>query len=273
MGFLKLIVQFLFLCVLSCRGGARRVGARRVGPREGWGPEGWGFEQQQQRRVGAQNFALFFPCPAAKFVLFSLSGGLLVEFWWCLKRRGAQMCTFGVLGAVVCEPRRPGLVGPPGFHTTAREPKRAHLSAPVSKNTTKIQREDTHRGKKRTNFAAGEGKKRAKFWEVQGKGGPGKGGPGGNKHDQQQQQLDNGQQREGRFQQQHHNNHNKTTNHNKHNTTTHHKHTTNTHNTHKRTHKHTHKHTNTQTQVEVGLAKVCFGQSRFWPKSAIPLKH
>ena len=23
--------------------------------------------------------------------------------------------------AVVCEPRRPGLVGPPGFHTTARD--------------------------------------------------------------------------------------------------------------------------------------------------------
>ena len=60
---------------------------------------------------------------------------------------------------------------------------------PVFKNTTKIQREDTQSGKKRTNFAAGERKKRAKFWAVQekgvqgkgvqGKGGPGKGGPGG----------------------------------------------------------------------------------------------
>ena len=36
----------------------------------GWGPEGW----------GAQNF----------------------EFWWCLKRRDAQMCAFGVLG-VSCQ--------------------------------------------------------------------------------------------------------------------------------------------------------------------------
>ena len=29
----------------------------------------------------AQNFALFFPSPATIF--FLLSGGLLVEFWWC----------------------------------------------------------------------------------------------------------------------------------------------------------------------------------------------
>ena len=56
--------------------------------------------------------------------------------------------------------------------------KRAHLSAPALQNTTKIPREDPQRGKKRTNFAAGEGKKSAKFWAVQGKGGPGKGGPG-----------------------------------------------------------------------------------------------
>ena len=51
--------------------------------------------------------------------------------------------------AVVCEPRRPGLVGPPGFHTTAREPKRAHFRAPAFENTTKIQREDTQRDTER----------------------------------------------------------------------------------------------------------------------------
>ena len=38
--------------------------------------------------------------------------------------------------AVVCEPRRPGLVGPPGFHTTAREPKHAHFRVPAFQNTT-----------------------------------------------------------------------------------------------------------------------------------------
>ena len=40
-------------------GGGPKVGERRVGARR-VGPEGW----------EAQNFALFFPSPAAKFVLF-----------------------------------------------------------------------------------------------------------------------------------------------------------------------------------------------------------
>ena len=72
---------------------AGRVGARRGGSQnpEKVGPEGW-----------AQNFALFFPLPPPiSFFLLSLEG-LLVEFWWCLKRRGAQMCAFGVLG-LLCE--------------------------------------------------------------------------------------------------------------------------------------------------------------------------
>ena len=39
---------------------------------------------------GCQNFAFFFPSPATVFAS-SLSGGLLVEFWWCLKCRDPQM--------------------------------------------------------------------------------------------------------------------------------------------------------------------------------------
>ena len=50
-----------------------------------------------RRVVGRPKFRVFFPSPATKFVLFSPLWGLLVDFWWCLKRRGAQMCTFGVL--------------------------------------------------------------------------------------------------------------------------------------------------------------------------------
>ena len=42
--------------------------------------------------------------------------------------------------------------------------KRAHLRVLAFRNTTKIQREDTQREKKRTNFVAGEGKKREKLW-------------------------------------------------------------------------------------------------------------
>ena len=42
-----------------------------------------------------------FPCTAQNFVLFFPLWGLLVEFWWFLKRHGAQMCTFGLLGCRV----------------------------------------------------------------------------------------------------------------------------------------------------------------------------
>ena len=78
----------------------------------------------------AQNFTLFFPSPAAKFVLF-------FPLW----------VSSG---------------GPPD--RAARELQTCTSERPGTSNTTKIPREDNQRGKKRTNFAAGEGKKRAKFW-------------------------------------------------------------------------------------------------------------
>ena len=49
------------------------------------------------------------------------------------------------------------------FHTTAREPKRAHLRVPAFQITTKIPREDPQRHKKNANGSE-KGKKRAKFW-------------------------------------------------------------------------------------------------------------
>ena len=56
------------------KGGAPEgLGARKGGAPKGWGPEGW----------GAQNFALFLPFPATVSFSLCLSGGLLVEFWWC----------------------------------------------------------------------------------------------------------------------------------------------------------------------------------------------
>ena len=41
--------------------------------------------------------AFFFPLSPSFSIFFSLCRGLLVEFWWCLKRRDPLMCTFGVL--------------------------------------------------------------------------------------------------------------------------------------------------------------------------------
>ena len=112
-----------------------------------------------------------------------LSGGLLVEFWWCLKRRGAQMCTFGVLGLSCASPGESG--GAAGVSHDSPRAQTCTFEGPrVFKNTTKIQREDPQRGKKRTNFAAGQGKNSAKFWAVRRRAVPGravlgKGGPGG----------------------------------------------------------------------------------------------
>ena len=48
---------------------------------------------------------VLFSLSRSHFRSFSLSGGLLVEFWWCLKRRDTQMCTFGLSGCRA-KPRR-----------------------------------------------------------------------------------------------------------------------------------------------------------------------
>ena len=127
-------------------------------------------------------------------------------------------------------------------HDNPREPKHAHLRVPVFKNTTKIQREDTQRGKKKKRILRlekGQKERQGGPGEVgPGKGGPGKGCPGkrgpekdGEEHDQ-----------------------------------------TKTLKPHTETVKHSQTHTNTHKH-EVGSAKVGFGRSRFWPKSAIPQKH
>ena len=127
-----------------------------MGGSGGGGPKGWGPEPEISR--------FFFSLPREiSFFLLSL-GGLLVEFWWCLKRRGRQMFTFGVLW-LLCEAT--AAPKPPGFHTTAREPKRAHLSAPAFKNTTTIPREDLLPRERRKNEISGLREKNAKFWSWQ----------------------------------------------------------------------------------------------------------
>ena len=112
------------------------------------------------RRVEGPKFrAFFFPLPLPFSLFLSLSGCLLVEFWWCLKRRGSQMCTIGVLG-LSCEAL--AAPKPPGFHTSPN----VHISrVPAFKhhqNSTK----GRPRERKRTIMGAGEGKKRANFWAV-----------------------------------------------------------------------------------------------------------
>ena len=74
----------LFVCVLVCWGGGC--------VQDFWAPP------PDRPSPGPPKFSLFFFSlpPEISFFLLSLRG-LLVEFWWCLKRRDAQMCAFGVL--------------------------------------------------------------------------------------------------------------------------------------------------------------------------------
>ena len=73
--FLKLFVQGFFCCfflIEGCRPGAqtqKKAGATRVG-----GPKGAGE---------AKISHFFFSLSRRKIRSFLLSGGLLVEFWWC----------------------------------------------------------------------------------------------------------------------------------------------------------------------------------------------
>ena len=71
----------------------RMVEPRRVEPRT----QKNGPRRVELRRVGGPKFRAFFPLPPQfSFILPSL-GRLLVEFRWCLERRGLEMFTFGVL--------------------------------------------------------------------------------------------------------------------------------------------------------------------------------
>ena len=118
------------------KGGAPKGGAPKGGTPKGRGPHVRAF------------FSL--SCPRFR----SFSGGLLVECWWCLKRRDPLMCTFGVLG-LSCE--TPAAPKPLELQTTAREPKRAHFRVPAFKNTTKIPRKDPQEREERMKTVAGEG--------------------------------------------------------------------------------------------------------------------
>ena len=137
---------------------------RKNGAPKGRAPKG-GTPKGGAPKGGAQNFALFFfsPLPPPFSLFFSVSGCLLVEFWWCLKRRSPHMCAFGVLW-LLCEAL--AAPKPPGFHMTVREPKRAHLRVPIF---TKTHQNSTRRHKvreKKNEIVAAERKKRAKFWAV-----------------------------------------------------------------------------------------------------------
>ena len=118
---------------------AERVRPRKGGAPKGWGSEGWGPKGGAPKRWRAQNFALFLPFPATVSLSLCLSGCLLVEFWWCLKRRGPAMCTFGVLGLSCASPGGPVWWGRRGF--TRPPVRRGPKTQPQQDRTTQQQKQ------------------------------------------------------------------------------------------------------------------------------------
>ena len=176
-------------------GGKKGGGPKGCWPRRVGGPN---LEKVGGPKGGGPKISRFFSLSRRKISFFSsLSGGLLVEFWWCLKRRGAQMCTFGVLGLSCASPGGPVWWGRRGFTRQPENSKRAHLRVLVFKTPPKFNEKTPREGRKERNFAAGQGKKRAKFGRsrrravrrravrrravrrraVPGEGGPAEGGP------------------------------------------------------------------------------------------------
>ena len=103
----------------------------------------------------------FFSSPVPFSLFLSLSVCLLVEFWWCLKRWGDQMCTFGVLW-LSCE--TPAALGPPGFHMTTRELQTCKFESPgASKTPPKFNEKTARERDKKSENGAGKGKKERHF--------------------------------------------------------------------------------------------------------------
>ena len=108
----------------------------------------------------------FFPVPPQNSFFFSLSGGLLVAFWWCLKRRGPEMCTFGVLGLSCASPGGPVWWFRWGF-TRQPESPNVHISGfRPSKTPTKFNERTPRERKKNENCGGRREKKERNFWAV-----------------------------------------------------------------------------------------------------------
>ena len=148
--------------------GPNQVGPRRVGPR-----------RVEPRRVGGPKISrFFFPPPATIFILLPLSWGPCVEFWWCLKRRGPEMCTFGVLG-LSCEAPAARSGGAAGVsHDSPRAQTCTFQDTCASKHHQNSTRRPPERHRN-SETVAGKGKKKREILGGPAEGGPVEGGSGG----------------------------------------------------------------------------------------------
>ena len=120
--------------------------------RRGGRPEGVVAWRGGVRQVGAQNFALFFLSPAGDFILSSLSGGLLVEIWWCLKTRTLKRARLEFSGCRVQAPaaRSGGAAG------VSHDSPRAQTCTFEGTGLQKHHQNSTKRPPQRMKFSVGE---------------------------------------------------------------------------------------------------------------------
>ena len=182
------------------RVGPRRVGPRRVGPQkegapkggaqkggapEGWGPrrmgpEGWGLKSGAPKG-GGPKFRAFSSLSRHRFTL-SVSlwvSFFLVEFLWCLKCRGPEMCTFGVLGLSCASPGGPVWWGRPGVSHDNPRAQTCTFQGSGLQNTTKIQPRKRPRETQKERNGGGKGKKKREILGGPAEGCPVEGGSGG----------------------------------------------------------------------------------------------
>ena len=162
-----LIVFFVILNCLVFFMQAR--GQTQWGP-EGWGREGWGPKPRKSvgpKGGGPKISSFFFPLPPQNSFFSSLSGCLLVEIWWCLKRRDPQMCTFGVLGLSCASPGGPVWWGRRVSHDNQRAQTCTFEGPGLQKHHQNSTRRHPEREEK-NEFCGGRGKKKSEIL-----GGPG----------------------------------------------------------------------------------------------------
>ena len=147
------------------------------GPKGG-GPKGGGPKGGGPKGGGPKISRFIFPVPPQNSFFSSLSGSLLVEFWWCLKRRDAQMCTFGVLW-LSCEAPAARSCGAGGVSHGSPRAQTCTFERPSTKNQREDHPEREERKKfpererkKKSEILGGPGEGRSRRKAVQGKGGP-----------------------------------------------------------------------------------------------------
>ena len=121
----------------------RKSGAPKGGAPKGGAPKGGAPKGGAPKGGGPKILRFFFPPPATIFFLLSLSWGPFVEFWWCLKRRGPEMCTFGVLG-LSCE-----ALAAPKPRREMEKKSENKMKREMSKNKRKVKKSKKTKQKKK----------------------------------------------------------------------------------------------------------------------------